>query len=65
MNQPTTPVPPGHPLKEAWDEYQQSGEYENSIHWLRVGGLPPERDPAGELWAAFLAGWKAAGGEMP
>jgi len=43
------------PIMKAWALYKSSADYANTLKWA---GQSNE----GQLWAAFMAGWKAAGG---
>mgnify|MGYP006908218295 CR=1 FL=1 len=56
------PVPKDAPLMVAWEAFMQTEDYTNCLRWLnRKEGSPSNGE--GELWAAFCAGWNAAGGE--
>jgi hypothetical protein len=48
-------VPDKHPLKQAWDAYQNTDDFANTKKWAR----DPEH-LQGSLWAIFLMGWTAA-----
>lgn len=50
-----TPVPAQHPMMIAWEAYSNGPEYQNSAHWA----VRPEHTK-GSMWAAFVAGWRAA-----
>jgi hypothetical protein len=58
MSAPQKPIPEGAPLMQAWLAYKGTPEFANTLSW--AGKLNE-----GSLWAAFVEGWKAAGGEMP
>ena len=53
-----SPVPVGGPLMRAWNAYNATAEYANSWKWAEK---PEHR--AGSMWAAFEAGYRAAGGD--
>lgn len=53
----STPIPEGHPLKIAWDAYQQTEDFKNTRYWAHF-----DRHLDGSLWAAFMNGWAAACG---
>ena len=53
------PVPKDHPVMKAWEEYKATEEYANAKKWTRF-----EEHVEGSLWAAFVEGFKAAGGEV-
>lgn len=48
---------PDEPVMIAWKEHQSTEVYQNSLRWAGQHAV-------GELWASFLAGWKAAGGKV-
>ncbi len=48
---------PDEPLMIAWAEYQRSDDYVNTVRWAGESNV-------GGLWAAFMAGWLAAGGKV-
>lgn len=52
-------LPKDHPIMLAWESYRSTSEYANSFRWAEKA---EHRD--GSMWAAFLAGWQAAQGEM-
>lgn len=56
MSDAETPVPPDTPLMKAWAAYKATEEFENSRRWAQL-----EAHVDGSMWAAFLAGWTAAG----
>lgn len=68
------PVPKDRPLMKAWEAYKDSDEAKNSEKWARhfVCNASPDQgviDIAhphlnGSLWAAFCAGYAAAGGNV-
>ena len=49
------PVRKDHPMKLAWDEYQATPEYENTLKWCAH-----EQHASGSLWASFVDGWERA-----
>lgn len=51
-------VPADHPLHKAWKAYLETDAAKNTVLWAGKSNLGP-------LWASFVAGWQAAGGEMP
>jgi len=66
-------VPDDHPLMIAWEKYRASEEGRNSDKWARtlkvsepMQGQIVVQHPhlVGSLWAAFEAGFKAAGGRV-
>ena len=59
MSGPQSPVPKDAPLMVAWDAYKATEEFANSRTWA---GIPAHTE--GSLWAAFVEGWKAAGGAV-
>ena len=65
MNGPMTQCPADSPLMKAWEHYKATDDYRNSLHWateLAAVGTR-ERYASGSLWAAFVAGFGAAGGK--
>ena len=64
-------LPDNHPLMIAWEKYRASEEAKNSDKWARTikvsepmqGQIILEHPhTTGALWAAFVAGFVAAGG---
>lgn len=53
-----TQVPADHPLMAAWTAYKSSLEFKNTRYWAQF----PD-NVEGSLWAAFVAGFMAGGGE--
>lgn len=53
-----TPVAATSPLRVAWTAYQATDDYANTKRWATH-----EAHVEGSLWAAFLAGFLAAGGQ--
>jgi DUF2075 family protein len=51
-----TPVSKQHPLSVAWEEYQQTAEYQNTRRWAEY---VEHAHLTGSLWAVFEAGYKA------
>lgn len=69
----STQVPDDHPLMIAWEKYRATEEAENSDKWARTvkvsepmqGQIILEHPHVvGSLWAAFSAGFAAAGGKF-
>jgi hypothetical protein len=48
---------PDEPLMVAWTAYQETEEYKSTIRWAGECNK-------GNLWVAFIAGYKAAGGKV-
>jgi hypothetical protein len=68
-----TKVPDGHPLMVAWEAWRKSEDGLNSDKWAHfVNVSEPMQGQvilshphlAGALWAAFVAGFMAAGGKI-
>lgn len=76
-----SPCPPDSDLMKAWNAYQASDDFKNSLKWVTIEQrkeLKPPDDPTanavtdenrdgwaqGSMWAAFLAGFAAAGGQV-
>lgn len=69
-------VPKDHPLMVAWNAYKLTEDYANTLRWAKtptlrfdaeaVGGAHVLDHPytEGSLWGAFVAGFKAAGGNV-
>lgn len=55
-----TQCPPDHPLMKAWMAYQNGEDYQNSYKWATAA---IEQLVHGSMWAAFMAGFAAAGGK--
>lgn len=51
-------VPKDDPLMQAWKDFMDSERGQNVQKWAGTSNV-------GNLWAAFLAGWEAAGGKVP
>lgn len=45
------------PVMKAWKAYQQTEEYRNTMLWAGQSNK-------GQIWAAFIEGWRRAGGEI-
>jgi hypothetical protein len=74
-----TPCPPDSELMKAWNAYQETEDFKNSFAWVTVNqrqqqtrtpsGANPVTDEhrdrwaQGSMWAAFMAGFEAAGGK--
>lgn len=74
------PCPPDSDLMKAWTAYQATDDFKNSFHWVTTRQRKPLVAPApgangvtdanrdqwaqGSMWAAFMAGFKAAGGKV-
>lgn len=54
-----TACPSDSPLMKAWEGYKASPEYANSFRWAEH-----EQHRDGSMWAAFLAGFGCAGGQV-
>lgn len=52
----SSPLPLDHPLMLAWTAHKTSPEYANTLSWAQHAA-----HTEGSLWAAFMAGWTAAG----
>lgn len=62
------------PLMIAWEAYRHTDEYANSLKWAMTADLHMTASPGvqrlqhphteGSMWAAFMAGWIAAGGKV-
>jgi hypothetical protein len=67
MSDAQQPCPPDHPLMVAWEKYKAAPEFANTKQWAQnlnyICKNPDSVD--GNLWAAFVQGWQAAGGAMP
>jgi hypothetical protein len=50
-----TPLPKDSPIMLAWEAYKSGDDYANSFKWAE---RTEHRE--GSMWAAFLAGWRAA-----
>jgi hypothetical protein len=48
---------PDEPLMVAWTAYQETEDYKSTIRWAGECNK-------GNLWGAFMAGYKAAGGKV-
>lgn len=53
-----TPVPQSDPLMKSWDEFKQSDEFKNAMHWASQQSNPAYIE--GSLWAAYARGFKDA-----
>lgn len=54
------------PLMQAWTAYKATDDFANTKKWatdVKWIGSDPEH-AVGQLWGAFVAGWKAAGGKI-
>lgn len=69
----SAPCPDDHPLMIAWTKYRHTEEAANSDKWARtihVSGpmqgqiIVSHPHTEGSLWAAFMAGFEAAGGKV-
>jgi hypothetical protein len=67
-----TPLPDDHPLMVAWDAYRATPEASASQHWAATLDVSKPMQGqiivghphlVGALWAAFMAGYAAAGGK--
>lgn len=67
-------VPDDHPLMIAWEKYKVTEEAASADKWARTIRLSELLQGEvivshpyleGSLWAAFVAGFKAAGGAIP
>lgn len=75
MNEPMTAAPKDSPLMVAWEAFQRTEKFKNSVRWAQVITLVPDPDKKaddglpiidmtfphmmGSLWAVFLAGFNA------
>ena len=57
-------VPKDHPLMIAWTAYQATDEYANAQKWAMTTYEGQHPYLEGSLWAMFVAGYKAAGGNV-
>ncbi len=55
MSDVSEELPPDSPLRVAFDKYKATSEYANTRRWALH-----ERHVDGSLWAAFMAGFRAA-----
>jgi len=51
------PVPENHPIRKAWSDYKGGEDFANTRNWALH-----EKHVDASLWAAFTAGYLAAGG---
>ncbi len=59
-----TPVPDDHPLMIAWNAYKATDDYANTVKWAsNVEWVKEPDNAAGQLWGAFVAGWRAGTGQ--
>lgn len=56
MSKVMAEIPVGSPLRDAWEEYKQGEDYQNTRRWALH-----EEHVDGSLWAAFMAGYIANG----
>lgn len=71
MTRPQAPCPPDSLLMRAWEAYQKTEEFENTLYWLiyakrqafEQASEGKRQTTLGSLWAAFCAGYTAAGGQ--
>lgn len=52
-----SPVPWHDPMLIAFQKLKKTPEYQNAVKWTVVASNESEAD--GELWFAFVEGWKA------
>jgi len=57
---------PDEPVMVAWETYKKTDDFANTKKWASaidwIKDNPDHID--GQLWAAFVAGWQAAGGKI-
>jgi hypothetical protein len=73
MNDVSGPLAKDHPLMVAWNEWKASPHYGSALTWAQHFAIQPTADgkltvshqhTEGSLWAAFMMGFKAGGGDI-